>query len=211
MILWSYYDIKSGEGTGFYNPFRYQRDVFGIEVPKGVTVTAHLAVTWGKATIDAATGIPTAAYRFSLADYADDIVAAFKTIANRDDEGDITVAGSGFYADTFHNISYGCITTRYVWPLDTLGGTFVHEYALIKDEAITMRLPSGRIPLYAEVPVPVYLGDEASAPTSVTGSLFSGTVAAGASTATITVAGMTATGTVVPILYNSSFSTTVTS
>ena len=74
---------------------------------------------------------------------------------------------------------------------------------------VTMRLPSGVIPLWAEVPVPVYVGDEASAPTSTTGALYSGTVTAGTNTVTITVAGMTATGTVVPILYNAPFSTTI--
>jgi hypothetical protein len=206
MILWHYLNMKTGF---FYDPFAYNRRVFGFDVPKGVTVTAHLAATWGEATVAAATGIPTSAYRFPLTDYADDIVAAFKTQANRDSEGDITIAGSGFYADTWHNLGYGTISTRYVWPHDTTGGTFVHEYSLIKDDAITMRLPSGIIPLYAEVPIPVYLGDEASAPTSVTGALFSGTVLAGANTATITVAGMTATGTVVPILYNSAFSTSI--
>jgi hypothetical protein len=206
MILWHYLNMKTGF---FYDPFNYNRRVFGFDVPKGVTVTAHLAVTWGEATIAAATGIPTSAYRFPLTDYADDIVCAFKTLEQRDDESDVTLAGSGFYDDTWHELGYGCITSRYVWPNDTVGGRFLHEYVLLKSGAVTMRFPSGIIPMWAEVPVPVYIGDEASAPVNVTGAIYSGTVAAGASTATITVAGMTATGTVIPILFNASFGTSI--
>jgi hypothetical protein len=206
MIAWHYYDIKDGS---FYDPHNGNRRVFGFDLPKGVTVTAHLAVTWGKATLAAATGIPTSAFRFPLTDYADDIVCAFKTLENRDDEGDVALAGSGFYNDTWHELGYGCITSRYVWPNDTTGGKFLHEYVLLKDSAATMRVPSGIIPFFAEVPIPVYIGDEASAPVSITGALYSGTVLAGASTVTITVAGMTATGTVIPILYNAPFGTSI--
>jgi hypothetical protein len=207
MIVWHYYDIKDGT---FYDPWQGCRQVFSFDVTKGDTVESRLAVTWGKATVAAATGIPTSAFRFPLTDYADDIITAFKTSEQRADEDDLTLAGSGFYsASTWHTIGYGCISTRYVWPLATTGGLFCFEYALLKSSAVTMRLPSGVIPLWAEVPVPVYVGDEASAPTSTTGALYSGTVTAGTNTATITVAGMTATGTVVPILYNAPFSTTI--
>lgn len=208
LTIYHHYDALTHR---FYRPAEYNRRSFGFAMPK-CAVRHRVAVTNGTPTCAATTLIP-ASGAYSLADQTDAIFAV-KTLDAFEDEGsgDLTLVASGFdTTDTaWHSLANGRFTIISAWPLATEAGLYRCEFCLFDATDNETKLPSDGTAYVLEVPYKLYTGTEVSAPTgNHAGNWYTGTVADGASSGTITVTGLTTNGRVIPVITGGDMNSTI--
>jgi hypothetical protein len=195
----------------WYKPAEYNRRSWGFAMPK-VAVRHRVAVTNGTPACASTTLIP-ASGAYSLADQTDAIFAV-KTLLNVEDEGsgDLTLVASGFDAtdSAWHSLANGRFSLISAWPLATAAGIYQCEFCLFDSTDNETKLPADGNAYVLEVPYKLYTGTEPSAPTgNHAGNWYTGTVANGDSTGTITVTGLTTGGKVIPVITGGDLSSTI--
>lgn len=193
----AYYDWQTHE---FYDPYQDNRRVWGFSMPKLETVRWYVYVTNGRAVLSA--GVPLAAYRHSLADKSN-VVLALKTFENAalESTGDVSVATSGFQTGgSLPALSTGAFVHDTAVPLAVAGGIYYLEFILIDSASATESLDTGEYATTLEVRRRVFTGLEASAPSGTTGTnWYTGTIPAGSDSVALSISGVTASARGIPV------------
>lgn len=170
--LYGFYDTY---GKVFYDPRRNGAPVFGFALPRLDAVRFRIAVTYGKARIDATTSIPLAQYRCDIRDYTSSLYA-LKSNTNYIENGSMDFNNGGGFetGDTeWHAAAICCVTLApIVIPLTVFSRTYNQEIVLLKTgQRWTLRPDSGEYPPSCEVQRDVYSGNESNAPSGLPGGL----------------------------------------